>query len=373
MDAGSAAHRSAPTGAGVWTPRLRRLSRLRAPDCSPAAGDRGLRVLQLTNMYPSPAQPNRGTFVRSQVESLAGLGLHCEVEEVQGYLSTANYLRALPLLPLRARAGHYDLVHLHFGYTALAAVGVRGLPMVLSFCGDDVLGRPDEAGSRSRKSLALAALCRAAARRMDAVIVKSAEMAAAVGDGWRDLEVIPNGIDLAFFAPRDRAAARAALGWPQDEQIVLFPANPLEPRKNFALARAVVDALRAEGRALRLESMFGRPQADIVTGMAAADLMLSCSVQEGSPNAVKEAMAMNLPVVASDVGDCAERLAGCRLSVAVPLTLPDFIAASRRVLDHGGARCDGRDHVQNLSLEAIARRVLAVYERVLSRRGARAT
>jgi teichuronic acid biosynthesis glycosyltransferase TuaC len=330
-----------------------------------------LRVLQLTNMYPSAEQPNRGVFVRSQVESLARHGVSSEVEEIQGYLSTLNYLRALPALPARVHAGRYDLVHMHFGYTALAAVAVSGRPSVLSFCGDDLLGRPDEQGTRSRKSMALVGLGKRAARRADAIIVKSDEMKQALGPGYADVEVIPNGLDLDFFEPLPREQARSALGWPQDAEILFFPADAAEPRKNFALAQAVCARLRGAGRPVRLERMFGRPQSNIVLAMAAADVLLSCAVQEGSPNAVKEGMAMNLPIVASDVGDCAQRLELCSPGAVVTLDVDAFAAATEKILQTGGGRSNGREHISELGLDAVARRVVAVYRRSIVRFDAR--
>lgn len=357
-----------------WPAWLRRASALREVACpppQPTPGSPPLRVLQLTNMYPSAAQPNRGTFIRSQVESLARQGVASEVAEIQGYLSTLNYFRALPSLPARVRAGSYDLVHVHFGYTALAAVAVSGCPTVISFCGDDLLGRPDELGVRSRKSMALVALGKRVARRADAIIVKSREMSDVLGPGYVDVDVIPNGLDLDFFRPMGQADARAALGWPRDGEVLLFPANIRERRKNYGLAQAVCEQLQAQGRPVRLEWMFGRPQRDIMLAMAAADVMLSCSVQEGSPNAVKEAMAMNLPVVASDVGDCAERLAHCTPSAVVPLEVGAFTAAADAILRLGHVRSNGRDCVADLGVDAVARRVVLVYRRALARFGAR--
>ncbi len=329
-------------------------------------------MLQLTNMYPSDEQPNRGAFVRSQVVSLARHGVASDVEEIQGYLSTLNYLRALPALPARARSAPYDLVHMHFGYTALAAIAVTGRPSVLSFCGDDLLGRPDERGIRSRRSMVLVELGKRVARRADAIIVKSDEMAAALGPGYADVEIIPNGLDLDFFRPMPREQARSALGWPQDAEILFFPADSREPRKNFALAQAVSARLKAAGRPVRLEQMFCRPQRDIVLGMAAADVLLSCSVQEGSPNAVKEAMAMNLPIVASDVGDCATRLARCTPGAVVPLDVDAFTAATDAILQTNGARSNGRELIGELGVDSVARRVVAVYRRAIVRREARA-
>lgn len=324
-----------------------------------------LRVLQVTNMYPREARPNYGVFIRSQVESLSRHGVASEVVQIPGDGSKLNYLWATAMLPGRARARRYDLVHIHFGYSALAAIGIRHLPTVLSFCGDDLLGRPDEEGQSTRFSLALARLGKRAARRIDAIIVKSDEMRRELGPGYADVVVIPNGIDLELFRPLPRGAARAALGWPQDESILLFPADRSEPRKNFGLAKAVHERLQSGGRAVRLESMYGRPQSDIVLAMAAADVMLSCSVQEGSPNVLKEAMAMNLPIVATNVGDCAERLTGCTACAVAPTDVDAFVAATAAILD-AGTRSNGRELVQQLSLDAIARRIVVVYRRAMA-------
>ncbi|WP_295389122.1 glycosyltransferase [uncultured Thiodictyon sp.] len=317
-------------------------------------------------MYPRKERPNYGVFIRSQIESLSRHGVASEVVQIPGDGSKLNYLWALAMLPGRARARPYDLLHIHFGYTALAAIGIRHLPSVLSFCGSDLLGQPDEAGRSSRYSLALARLSKYAARRSQAVIVKSDEMARALGPGYADVAVIPNGIDLELFQPLPRQQARAALGWPQDEAILLFPADRREPRKNFSLAKAVHERLLSGGRTIRLESLYGRPQSDIVLAMAAADVMLSCSSQEGSPNVVKEAMAMNLPIVATNVGDCAERLMGVRSCAVPPTDLDAFVAATAAILDAGN-RSNGRDYVQQLSLDAIARRILVVYRRAIAR------
>jgi glycosyltransferase involved in cell wall biosynthesis len=352
-----------------WHKRMLRWSRLREIACPQPPPDRDpppLRVLQITNMYPREERPNYGVFIRSQIESLSRHGVASEVVEIAGDRSKLNYLRALAMLPLRTRTAPYDLVHIHFGYSALAAIGIRHAPSVLSFCGDDLLGRPDERGRRTRFSMALVTLTKGAAHRSHAIIVKSHEMAVALGPGYTDVEVIPNGVDLELFRPTPREPARTALGWPLDEAVILFPANPEEPRKNYALAKQVHTRLQSSGRTVRLEPVYGRPQRDIILAMAAADVMLSCSVQEGSPNVVKEAMAMNLPIVATDVGDCAERLAHCIPSAVLPIDLDAFVAATAAILD-AGTRSNGRECVQALGLDAIAERIVSVYRRAIAR------
>jgi hypothetical protein len=113
-----------------------------------------MRILTVTNMWPSAARPHWGVFVRSQVESLVAAGIHSTLYEIEGWKSTAEYFKAARRLPSLARECRADLVHAHFGYTGAAAMGVDA-PLVVSFCGNDLLGRPDGAGGITLKSRAL--------------------------------------------------------------------------------------------------------------------------------------------------------------------------------------------------------------------------
>ena len=324
-----------------------------------------MKVLVVTNMWPSAERPHWGAFVRSQADSLAALGCENTLYEIQGYRSSMEYLRAMSAIPLAARACGAELVHAHYGLSGAAAARVR-LPLVVSFCGDDLLGRPDARGRLTFKSRALLPVSHQAARRADAVIVKSDEMRRAI-PGIAGVDVIPNGVDLARFAPEPRASARAALGWRDAGHVLLFAADPKELRKNWPLADATRAALTARGLDVRLEAVHGRPQADMVRAMNAADVLLLPSFHEGSPNVVKEAMAVGLPVVAAPVGDCAERLRNVSPSWVVERTVEAFANAAAAVLADQ-RRSNGREAIERtLSLAAVAKRVLGVYEKARER------
>jgi glycosyltransferase involved in cell wall biosynthesis len=327
-----------------------------------------MRVLVVTNMYPSEARPHWGAFVKSQADSLAAAGVENTLYEIEGWRSTRAYFDALAKLPALAKATRADLVHAHYGYSGAAAIRVP-LPLVVSFCGDDLLGRPDDHGQLSFKSKALIPLSKWVARKADGVIVKSEEMRRVIPE-VADVHVIPNGVDMDRFRPLARAEARAHLGWPAEGDVLLFAANPKEPRKNWALAKAVEQALQARGMAVRLEYVYGKPQSHMVQAMNASDVLLLPSFHEGSPNVLKEAMACDLPVVAAPVGDCEERLRDCAPSAVVARTSEAFTEATAAVLS-AGTRSNGRDRVAPLALPAVAKRVIAVYEQALARRQAR--
>ena len=109
------------------------------------------RVLVVTNLWPTEADPSYGSFVKAQMESLRPLGVEFDVLFVNGRESTWNYLRGVRQIRRRLRKKRYDLIHAHFGLSGWVARWQFRVPLVVSFMGDDVLGpahtqRADYAG-----------------------------------------------------------------------------------------------------------------------------------------------------------------------------------------------------------------------------------
>lgn len=260
-----------------------------------------------------------------------------------------DYLRYVPRV-IREAGPEYDLVHAHYGLIAPMALAQARLPVVLSLWGSDLLG-------------SVAPISRFCARFCEEVIVMSAEMRRHL-DG--DCEVIPDGIDLERFEPRDRNAARAAVGWTENGYDVLFPYAPSRTIKDHPRAKRIV--ARADERLDRpvtLRTVYGVDHDEIPTYMNAADALLLTSESEGSPNAVKEALACNVPVVSTAVGDVPERLDGIDPSTVgeTDLELVDgLVSVLRR-----GERPNGRAAVRELSLERTTDAWLDVYERAVGR------
>jgi glycosyltransferase involved in cell wall biosynthesis len=325
-----------------------------------------MKVLFVTNMWPDPERPWYGGFVRSQAESLRELGIEVDTLAIRGYASRWAYLwaaRAMAALP----AGSYDIVHAHYGHSGLVGRIQLGAPLIVSYCGDDLLGTIGANGSATPQSIAQAAVFRQLARVCTATITKSEQMAARLPACRRGRNhVIPNGVDLERFRPVPREQARRLLGWTGSEPVVLFVGDPRLPVKNFALARAAVELARKRTPGVRLHVVWGHAPDDVPLIMNAGDALLVASRSEGSPNAVKEAMASELPIVSTPVGDVEERLrgvAGCQVRPAEAGSLADALVAA---LQRG--RCpEARRAVKSVSVAAVARRVLGVYAAVLER------
>ena len=253
-----------------------------------------MKILFVTNMYPTPERPGYGAFVRQQAEQLREIGHTVDVINILGFRSRLNYVKGALDVLRTTRTTVYDVVHAHYGLTALPAWFRLHAPLVMTLHGSDVLG-----GRLER------ACSRLMSRRADAVIVVSEEMRQRIPG-----IVIPCGVDLNLFRPVDRDEARARLGWPADKPLILFPFDPRRGVKRHDLARAAVDRLAAEGVAAELITVSGVDNREMPWHYSAADAMILCSDWEGSPTSVKEALACDLPVVATDVGDVREIVRG---------------------------------------------------------------
>jgi len=198
----------------------------------------------------------------------------------------------------------------------------------------------------------------------DAVIVVSRQIAARIPG-----EVIPIGVDWEKFRLRDRTEARAKLGLPVGRRLILFPYNPHRKIKRFDLAKAAVERLRLSNHDIELLVVSNVAGEEMPWYYSAADAMILCSDSEGSPCAVKEALACNIPVVSTDVGDVSEIMAGvsgtiiCEQKVnALAQGLEDILSKGE---NHG---CDGRSAMQRYDLRLTVNSVMAVYKRVLESR-----
>jgi teichuronic acid biosynthesis glycosyltransferase TuaC len=327
-----------------------------------------LRVLFVTNMWPDETRPWHGTFVKSQADSLERLGVDVEVLPIRGYAGRSAYASAVQRARSISRDGGFDVVHAHYGHSALVARTQRSAPLVVSYCGDDVLGTRTADGSLTVRSRLEATLFKQVGRVAAATITKSEEMERALPPGVRERNhVIPNGVDLERFRPVPRDEARARLGWPVDEPCAIFVGNPELPVKNFALAEQVHRRLAGSSRPdLQLRVAASVRHEDVPLWMAAADALLFTSQSEGSPNVIKEAMASELPIVSTPVGDVPERLAGIDGCAVCPPDPEALAAALDAVLDHGRAP-EARRAVEPLGLEAVAGRIVGLYECVLGR------
>lgn len=292
-------------------------------------------------MWPSEADPAFGAFVADQVAALRALP---DVEVDVFHFGPGGYLRAIRDLRRAHDAGDYDVLHAHFGLTAIPAVTLRGAPLAITLHGTDL--RHPRSGRVTRALLPLTAL---------PATVSSALAAELTGAGTtRRVAVLPCGVDLERFRPIPRHAARRELGLDPHEPCLLFPADPARPGKRHDLA---IDA--ADG--VRLLSLGGVEPAQVPLWINAANAVVLPSEAEGFGLAVLEALACDVPVVATPVGIHAVALAELDGVLCAPYDTAAWRAALAPHLAAAEPRIAGRRRAALWSSERMARRVAAAW------------
>ena len=321
---------------------------------------RPLRILMVTCEWPRQSWGGTAHFIVRQAEFLRAAGVEVDVFEFISGKMPHRYARAWLEVRRRMRKGSYDAVHAQFGQSGLVALPASR-PLVVTFRGDDVEGElSDVHGRHTMVGRVMPRVSRFVARRADAVIVVSAHLGDHLGPLSAPVHVIPSGINLELFRPIPKAEALQALGLPADRRRVLFVGSPHMARKRFALAQAAVARLNER---LPVEIVVGWqvPHNDIPLLMNACDALVFTSLQEGSPNAVKESLACDLPVVSVPVGDVADRLEGIEGCELCSDDKVETIAnALERVLRRG-QRVDGHTAVASLDERLLTQRVIGVY------------
>ena len=312
-----------------------------------------MRVLIVTNMYPTPARPALGSFVADQVTALRASGeVQLEVFAFGGTGGAGAYARAARELRRRYRSERFDVVHAHFGLTAWPARAVAARVHAVTLHGTDLVH------PRSRPvTLAALALC-------DLVGVVSEPLAAAV-PRWatrgRAPAVLPCGVDLHRFVWIGRAEARARLGLDPARRHLLFAADPARPEKRVDRARAVAALTGAELLTL------GTVAPDRVPlYVNAADAVLVCSERESFGLATLEALACDVPVLSTPVGVAPQALAGLPGDLCAPFDADVWRAALAPHLATRDPRVPGRARAREYSSDAMAARVLAAWRAALA-------
>lgn len=324
-----------------------------------------LRVLMVTSQWPDEENPNRVPFIVRQVDYLREAGVHLDVFYFIGRWHPIRYLKAAQ--EVRRRAAAYDVVHARFAQAGLVALPQKHAPVVITYGGTDVLGRRNQEGRLTLGGWIQQQIAQYVARRVDANIVVSQNLAEALS--FVPTILIPDGIDMRFFKPMDQAEARQQLGLSPDAKIVVFVGDPQGGRdkKRYGLAKEVVELAQQQIPELELVAVYGRPHSEMPLFMNAADVLLLTSRSEGSPNVVKEALACNTPVVSVDVGDVRERLEhieGCAVSDS---DAPEAIVEALVRTVKENIAIDGRTAVAPLDEYESARKTIGVYQQVLGR------
>ena len=311
-----------------------------------------MRVLVVTNFVPDASAPQRGRWVRDQVEEIRRRGV--EVEMFSFPPGSSRYIPATLRLRKLLRRERFDLVHVHYGLTAWCGLLAGARPLVVTFPGTDV--RHPVVGPMSRRL----------ARRVDLVAgVSRALFAPEAGrPGLPRVPgsaVLPCGPDLERFRPLPRAEARRALGLDPHGRYLLFPANPGRAAKRYDRAVEVAAATDAEllsGGAIQPDRM--------PLWVNAANAVLVTSDYEGFGLVCVEALACDVPVLSTPVGVAPFALGGIAGTLCAPFDVGTWADAASPHLDAADPRIEGAARAASLSAARMAERTIEAYGDVLT-------
>ena len=322
-----------------------------------------MRILYIVNTYPDATNPAAEPFVKSQIDSVHRPGVQVDVLNVRGPQSKWNYLRAIKIVHHKLGSRIYDVVHGHYVYSGWIAALQNKVPSIVSFMGSDLNGAHSESGTLTSHGKIDIALCRCLQHYVDGIVVKS--------QGMMDLLVakdkaivLPNGVDFETFKDVPILEARKALDLSPEKIFSLFAGNYRVQQKGFFIAEEAVRILNKRYKRYQILLASGLPHEQVALYMNAANLLVLPSMKEGSPNVVKEALACNLPVVATDVGDVKEligNIPGCKVVERTPEAFACAIkeVASRKEL------FEGRKAVEHLRIGRVAEQLIDFYSVVI--------
>lgn len=307
-----------------------------------------MRALVFTNLYPSAQSPARGSFVRDQAAELERLpGVELELFTF-GLGGPSAYLHAGHEARRRYRGVRFDVVHAHFGLCAWPALAVPAAAHAVTLHGTDVVH------PRSRQ-ITLAAL-----PFLDLIAPVSSQLAALLPERAvaGKLAVLPCGVNTQRFKPIPRAQARRALGLNPKGAYVLFPADPARREKRYDRALA----LAGEVPVLSVGTV---DPDEMPLWINAANAVLVPSERESFGLAILEALACDVPVLATPVGVAPEVLSDVPGTHCGPFDEAAWSAELASALAQPDPRVPGRAVAERYSAERMATRVLAQWQSTL--------
>ena len=327
-----------------------------------------MKILEVSR-YKSNFADHQLPFVTEQGESLRAAG--CEVEY---FLVKGNYLRAVKALKRKIRECQPDIVHAHFGLSAITAELQSLVPVVTTFHNGETLNWHVNLLT-SLFSLRAKHVVYVAQHIYDLVYFKA-----------KKFSIIPCGVNMDDCQVIDQQQARQQLGFEDGVKYILFGGGFDNLRKNYAILHDAVERIEQApwvpveggercGNIVCLE-MKGLSRAECVLRMNASDLFALPSHSEGSPQALKEAMACNCPILATDIADVRTLLGDLQGHYilrnprktherwdADEKSLDEMIELLQEALQFTG-RTNGRDRIleMGLSNEQVAKRLMAIYQ-----------
>jgi glycosyltransferase involved in cell wall biosynthesis len=312
-----------------------------------------MKILTLTNMFPTSKQPYYGIFVQEQLDEIRSILSTGTVDclFINGNNMFSKYLLSVYALYKKLRQCKPDILHVHFGLTMLPVILLYPLlkyqncKIALTVHGGDVVGHNRPVLWITRLGMYLS----------DVVICVSEEITEKVKQYTEHYLYLPCGISKEFkSAECDR------------KKIVVFPSSPSRHEKNYDLFCTIIAKVEVRYQEeFKVELLENLSREEVANLLQRSACMLMTSDYEGSPQAVKEAILCGLPVVSTPAGDVPLLLE--RYDECVVSTNEDELAeAVCHFLNHyQDVFSYDQKHKESLSNSVVCQQVVNCYKKLI--------
>lgn len=315
-----------------------------------------MNILHVTNAWPDEKNPIRGIFIKEQIDSIRAEGIPVDVHVIsrlngQGYISSIK--------TLRSSSRNYEIIHAHHVLSALACIlaGIPASRLVCSFLNE-----------RGKNILGISPMI---SKTIESFVVRKSGVCIYKNKSFDKIRrrndlIMGNAVDPDRFYYESKLSACKKLGLDPTLIYVLFvSANDLyRPAKRYDRFTEVIKLLQLDIPNVAALTLVNETRDRVPAFFNASDLLLVCADHEGSPNAVKEALACGIPVVSTSVGDVAEQIrhiSDCE--IVSPFDPALAAAAAKRALASTTDRCYRRaTYLANArAKENVAQAIISAY------------
>jgi teichuronic acid biosynthesis glycosyltransferase TuaC len=293
------------------------------------------------------------TFVFEQIESVKNkYNINYDTVLIEGK-GAFGYLRNLKNIRLKIEKYKPDLIHSHFGLSGLLSNLQRSVPVVTTYHGSEVC--TFIVNLLSSFSAILSRYNIYVARHIRNKMFCKPK---------KNYNIIPCGINLNELKENVKEIPQSKVHLNEEKINILFSGAFDNPVKNYNLANTAIKLLPEN--AINLIELKGYNRNEVNYLLNACNLFLLTSKSEGSPQVIKEAMACNCPIVATDVGDIKEIISGTEGCYITSFNPEDIAHKIRLAIDFAG-RTKGRENVKRFDNNLIAEKIYSIYKEVVDR------
>jgi len=315
-----------------------------------------MKVLHITNNYPTSQFPIYGIFVKEQIDSLNEVGIENEIFFINGREEGKTaYINGIKKLRKKLINNNYDILHCHHAFSALILILTFHFfkcKKIISYQND-----PEREGGLILFHIIYSIF--------NGIIFKNNTKRVKL----KKIYYLPNGVNTNFFKPEDKDSCKTQLNLDKDSNFVLFlDSNNRRTQKRIDRFNKTISLLQKNGNVYNIQPLvLTNTKRDLVPlYMNASALHLLTSDFEGSPNSIKECLACDIPVVSTPVGNVADLIGdikGCYISKSFePEELAKLVLLA--------IKCDdfkGRNNLldKKLDIKSVAVKLHAIYNNLI--------